>query len=297
MPSRRAIVGFAVWLGCLVPQCAICQAPSNLFCQNYTFAASGASCSSNCVPEGVNPIAGSSGAGYYDAIEVSTDEVCVLRPGQEGTCTVTTGTPYEQEPDAGCCEQPGSTCGDNDPCCNGNPSCSDGFCPAGTPTTPICTPVGNSGCVAGTLTDCCSGSCVSGTCLADTACGGPTDPDCPTAVCVTSSGTWDESSCNNNNCTSDSQCEDLGGNCMCNGTCGSSGGIGASCDMSCGGQDCEGQLDCIDNSCGCDGSPECSQSVCDVQNGQWDDSACDNNPNDPGGGCFERAGTELPLCG
>jgi hypothetical protein len=180
MPSRKAIVGFVVWLWCLAPQLAICQAPSSVVCQNYTFSTSGASCSSNCEPEGVNPIAGLSGAGYYDAIEASTDEVCVLRPGQEGTCTVTTGTPYEEVPDAGCCEPAGSECGDDDPCCAGNGACSNGICPSGSPTTPICTPAGNSGCVAGTLTDCCAGSmCVSGTCVTDTVCGGPTDPNPP----------------------------------------------------------------------------------------------------------------------
>jgi hypothetical protein len=156
----------------------------------------------------------------------------------------------------------------------------------------------------------CAGTeaCISGNCGYE--CDGDYDPNCDTAVCNTSNGTWDDTSCQNIGCAvgNDNSCASFGGNCMCEwagesdgsvGACGVSGGQGAGCLCD---SDCAGSLGCSSGTClyECAGSGACSASVC-TSNG-WDDSGCSSGficvgPPPCSGAICDDIGWDASSCG
>lgn len=200
----------------------------------------------------------------------ATDPNCAT-----ATCDMSTGKWDESS-----C-MPACTVGNDDPCADagGNCMCSSSNEANGGPGTcgeslePPASCNCSSDCVG-------SAECINGTCGYDC---GDYDPNCDTATCDLSTGTWDESSCQDQSCTSDFDCIATGGNCMCNGTCGVSGDIGAGCQCD---SDCAGSLACNSGSCDCDGYPPCDGATCG--SGGWDTSGCGNcigNPPCDGATC------------
>jgi len=223
------------------------------------------------------------GSGTMDLVQPT---MCATSSIECETPTATEGF-YQAVPDVefGCSNSLGN-CDPTDPLaplCPAGSTCTDsggpGICIKNPTGNPFCTQTGLTGCVAGTLTDCCGGAtCENGTCVpintggtggggggggseggggggeggGGSGCSG--DAPCDGASCI--DGGWDVAGCSNSDCNGDAPCSSA----VCTGGIWNTSGCGSVFT--------------------CNGDPPCDQAVCVAQD-TWNTDACCDYYSDP----------------